>query len=483
MTKPSPHTLDAELARLRRALEIPEAFPPDALREAEAAARRTFAAGPEREDRTGLPLVTVDPPGSRDLDQALALERREGGGFRLWYAIADVGAFVDRGGALEAEAWRRGVTFYAPDCRVPLYPPVLSQGAASLLPDEDRPAVLFRLDTDADGHLEDTRISRALVRSRRQLTYAQAMDPARIPGAAGEAWAASLARLRPFGEARRAREAERGGVSLPIGQQHVQKRSAAALGYALEIETPVPSEEWNAQLSLLAGHAAARAMLDAGVGVLRTLPPPEPGALERFRRTARAMGFAWPEPLRYADFIRGLDVSHPRVPALVWQARKVSRGAAYVAFAGDPPADPLHHALAMPYAHVTAPLRRLADRYLLDLLVALAAGTKPTEAEVETLRRLPAAMAAAGAREAGLERRAVDLAEAFTLHGREGESFPATVLGVRDDGVEVQIEEPPVRVLVPVAAGAPRPALGDAVRVRLEAVRRDDGWLEFALGG
>ncbi|HET6764231.1 MAG TPA: RNB domain-containing ribonuclease, partial [Longimicrobiaceae bacterium] len=135
MPSPEPPQTPIEQAfeRARQALGIRHEFAPEALAEAEAAAKRVAAAGPERVDRTSIPFVTVDPPGSKDLDQALCLER-DGEGLRVWYAIADVGFFVDRGGALEREAWQRGVTFYAPDRREPLYPPVIGTQAASLLP-------------------------------------------------------------------------------------------------------------------------------------------------------------------------------------------------------------------------------------------------------------------------------------------------------------------------------------------------------------
>ena len=116
---------------------------------AEAAASAS-AALPDLPDRRDVELLTIDPPGSRDLDQALHLERR-GAGFRVHYAIADVASFVTPGGALDAEAHARGQTIYLPGEKVPLHPPVLSEGAASLLPGQDRPAFLWTLDLDGDG--------------------------------------------------------------------------------------------------------------------------------------------------------------------------------------------------------------------------------------------------------------------------------------------------------------------------------------------
>lgn len=467
--------------RAREELEIRHDFPPEALREAERAAReRDPAASSAHADLTAVPFVTIDPPGSRDLDQALHLERA-GEGLRLRYAIADVGFWVDRGGAVEREAWLRGVTFYAPDLRVPLYPPVLGHEAASLLPDGDRPAVVFTVETDARAEPTMVRVERARVRSRAQLTYAQAQEHVEGGGHsfAGEPWSESLLLLRPFGEARRAREAERGGVSLPAIEQHVQQDAAARLGYQLEYEVPAASEQWNEQVSLLTGHVAAARMLRAGVGLLRVMPPREPEATERFRRAALALGFPWPEGMSYPDFIRSADLRHPRLPTLVWQARRVGRGADYAAFEGAPPEHPGHAALAMPYAHVTAPLRRLADRYALDLLVALEAGGRPSAAETETLRGLATVMNEADARAAKLERRTVDIAEAWTLRGCEGRSYPATVLGARGGEVEVQVEEPPVRATARREGGEPRVEPGDTVSVRLISVDVEGGETRF----
>src|SRR5439155_9283029 len=117
------------------------------------------------------PFVTIDPPGSMDLDQAMYLERRTGGGYRVHYAIADVAAYVRPGGALERETWARGETVYLPDGNVPLHPSVLSEGAVSLLPDQVRAAVVWTIDVDADGGPTDVQVERAAIRSRAKLNY------------------------------------------------------------------------------------------------------------------------------------------------------------------------------------------------------------------------------------------------------------------------------------------------------------------------
>jgi exoribonuclease R len=218
-----------------------------------------------------LPFITVDPPGARDLDQALHIERR-GDGHRLSYAIADVAAFVDPGDPADEAAWRQGVTIYHPDRQEPLYPAIVEQ--ASLLPELKRPAVLWTLDLDARGALTQVDVRRDRVRSVAQHTYADVPDDI-------------LALMLEVGGHREALERERGGVSLPLPEQEVEADGT------LHYRAPLPSENANAQLSLVTGMAAADLMLRGGTGLLRTLPPAEPEALERLRRIAAALDREW----------------------------------------------------------------------------------------------------------------------------------------------------------------------------------------------
>ena len=140
-----------DFAALRRELELPEQFPPAAQALAEQAAQEVRL--PDL-DRTDLPFVTIDPPTSLDLDQAMYLAKRGNGGFRVHYAIADVLSYVSPGGALDDETWRRGQTVYLPDGNVPLHPRVLSEGVVSLLPDKDRAAILWTIDVASDGQIQ-----------------------------------------------------------------------------------------------------------------------------------------------------------------------------------------------------------------------------------------------------------------------------------------------------------------------------------------
>lgn len=459
------------LAALRTELDVPEQFPADVLTEVAA----VTAAGPtgERVDATDIPFVTIDPEGSRDLDQAVHLERR-GAGFRLRYAIADVAAWVRPGGAIDAEARRRVVTLYAPDGRTPLHPTELSEGAASLLPDQDAPALLWQIDLDQAGEPTDVHVRRALVRSRAQLTYTGAQRSL-DDGSAIEV----LVLLREVGRLRQAAEIARGGLTLPVPEEIVEVDASGT--WTLSSRATLPVEEWNAQISLLTGMCAARLMLDGRIGVLRTLPPADPRDIDRLRRSAHALGVAWPQGASHADVVRGLDAAVPAQAALLAEATTLLRGAAYVAFDGQVPAQPLHSAIAAPYAHATAPLRRLVDRFVGETCVALAAGSDVPAPIRAALPLLPELMAGGDRRASAYERGCVDLVEAALLASRIGEEFDAVVVDVKDDGSSgvVQLREPPVRGRV---EGVALP-LGTHVRVRLTEASPVDRTVRFALDG
>ena len=155
-------TLRDGIARVQRDLSIDPDFPPEVETTAQQAARSPRM--PDL-DRTDIPFVTIDPAESMDLDQALHVER-DGDGYVVHYAIADVAAFVSPGDPVDEEANRRGETLYGADSKVPLHPKVLSEDAASLLPDQDRPALLWTLKVDAEGEGTDVDVVRARVRSR-----------------------------------------------------------------------------------------------------------------------------------------------------------------------------------------------------------------------------------------------------------------------------------------------------------------------------
>jgi exoribonuclease R len=443
------------ITKIQTELKVTPQFPA----EVEEAARKA-AAQPRLPDldRTDVPFVTIDPASSMDLDQALHFER-DGSGYVVRYAIADLAAFIEPGDPLDLAANERGETLYGADSKVPLHPTVLSEDAASLLPDQVRPALLWTIHLDETGEGTDVRVERARVRSTAKLDYAAVQQSIEAGTADG-----SLALLKEIGELRLQREAARGGISLPIPEQEVE---VAGDAWRLEFRSLIPAENWNAQISLLTGFAAASLMVYARVGLLRTLPPPDPRDVQRLHRTARALHIDWPAEQLYPDFVRTLDPGKPNQAAMITACTRLLRGSGYVGFDGEVPADPIHAALASEYAHVTAPLRRLGDRYAGEICVALCAGAEVPPWVLEKLHVLPDTMRDSGRRAHQYEAAVLDLVEAGVLQDRVGETFEGVIVDLddRDDKRgTVILQEPAIEARV--TDDGPLP-LGKDVRVKL----------------
>ncbi|MEZ0580410.1 RNB domain-containing ribonuclease [Nocardioides sp. MH1] len=463
--------LRAALAEVETELELPGDFPAEVTAAAERDAASPTLPGL---DRTDIPFLTIDPEGSMDLDQALHLERA-GDGYVVHYAIADVAAFVDPGDPVDLEAHRRGETLYGAGTRIPLHPPALSEAAASLLPDQVRPALLWSISLDAVGSLTDVTVERALVRSRERWAY-DAAQRALDDGSAGEV----LQLLREVGMLREKQEQDRGGISLPLPEQEVEV--AADGDFRLEFRQQLPAELWNAQISLLTGMAAARLMIDGKVGLLRTLPKADPRDVRRLHHVARGLGISWPEQEGYPEFIRSLDTSKPAHQAMVVACTRLLRGSGYAAFDGEVPEPHVHAAIAAPYAHVTAPLRRLGDRYAGEVCVALCAGRPVPDWVRSALPDLPGTMQEAGRRAGSYERAVLDVIEAGLLSARVGEDFEGVVTSVReDDPHKGVVMLSSIGVEAPVTSDGDLP-LGTEVKVRLVTADLATRKVEFHLG-
>ena len=465
-----PRAFEQAFDAIRTELDVPQGFPEPVLLEAEAA-RAADPEDGERRDARDLELVAIDPPGATDLDQAFTAHRLDDG-FRVRYAIADVGAFVSPGGAVDGEARNRGATLYSPDTRTPLHPPVISEDRASLLAGTDKPSLLWTIDLDGDGRPTASRIERTLVRIREAIPYAEAQR--RIDAGSDP----HMELLAEIGTLRQAREAERGGVSLNLPAQEVVEHDGS---YGLAFDRQLPVEGWNAQISLLTGIVAGQTMLEAGVGILRTLPPVDEDDVGELRRIAEAIGIDWPETERYSSFVRRIEPDSAARNAFLLQAARTFRGAGYVGFVGDRPEHSQHGAIASVYAHVTAPLRRLVDRFGNEILLALHADREPPAWAVEALDELPSLMGRARQREGALERAMLDMAEALVLEGCVGKTFTGSVVDIQAhrNQARVQITEPAIVDTIP-ADGL---TLGQRVNLRVDRVDVANRAVEFDVVG
>lgn len=431
------------LGAIRRQYQVPARFPDAVLAAANVAAARRPSA---HADRSALPFVTLDPASSTDLDQAFHIEP-SGTDLLLHYAIADVGWFVSDGDPLDREAWVRGTTQYLPDGKAGLYPPVLAEGAASLLPDGPRPAVIFTVRVAPDGMVKLDGAERALIRSVAKLAYDSVRDDQLPPD---------------FAELSRrieAAETARGAARVDPPEQEVTGDEKGC--YRLTFRPLLRSEQRNAALSLATNLAIADTLLAHKTGLFRTLPRPDADDIDRLRLTARAFGLHWSAGQTLDAFERTLDPADPKHAAFMLAIRRAGGGAAYVPYREGE--TPWHAAMAATYAHGTAPLRRLADRYVVQATLAIANGQPVPQSTSDAFEALPKVMAKAGQMAAQIDRAVIDLAEAVMLKDRIGQPFPAIITDVDQRGARIQLTDLPVVARVDAGGALP----GNAITVEL----------------
>lgn len=277
------------IADLIRELGLRVEFPPEVRAEVAA-----LLASPGIEDDTLVdlsdqPFVTIDGATSRDLDQALFLERGKRGGYVVHYALADAAHFVPISSALFREALLRGASYYLPGQSVPMLPRELSEGLVSLNPNVRRRALVFSTELDDKAEVQVTQVERALIQSQAKLSWGdvQALyDAPETSPLRGRPFRASLELLREVGEKRmalseladvvryRRRELD---VSVGKGEQPVVV--VEALRDRVEL--------YNEQISLLCNREGGRLLAESPdprlQPIYRVHPAPDPEKLTALR--------------------------------------------------------------------------------------------------------------------------------------------------------------------------------------------------------
>jgi len=517
-------SLRAELVELALAAGVDPTYPTEVMTEAAAHAGRPAVDDPSLVDLRHLPWVTIDPTGSRDLDQALAIEA-EGDGFLVRYAIADASWYVRPGGALFDEALARGASYYLPGFAVPMLPALLSEGVVSLNPRVDRRALVFEVRLDLSGGVRSTRVVRASVRSRRKLSYRRvqrAWDEPAGSGFRGEEFAVSLELLREVGRLRLAEAARRHAVSFHRHETEVRLADGERTGFRILSRDRLEVERCSEQLSLLVNVEGARLLADAVGGdvvqpIFRVHPSPSLERLARFESQLDALilhhrldpeTWRWrrweDEPL--SEYLERLPTSgHHRavVAAIERQALLANERSVYVPEPGP------HFGVAAPvYARFSSPMREIVGIFThKEALEGL--GLEPARPTIAD-RELRDAVVEAGNRSRDVQRRLASEAERLvldrlfapelSLSADRRASLRGTVLGVGGRRMYVRLDDPPVEVkgdvsLVEEALGTrletdpwdvalvdddgrPRLVVGDRITLRVAGHDPDRGmWL------
>jgi exoribonuclease-2 len=476
-----------DLKSVARRIAIERGFEPDP---GEAAEREVAAARPPaipagiRDLRSTL-WSSIDNEESRDLDQVEWAERLDGGAIRLFVGIADVDALVPKGSAIDAHARHNTTSLYTGVSIFPMLPEALSAGLTSLLPEQDRLAIVIEVLVEPDGTVSRYDVYRALVRNSVKLVYESV--GAFLEGRSLNATALPFpipASLRPQmqlqSEAAKRLKAQRhkaGALELDT----IEARPVTKNGRIVDLAVVRKNlaRDLIEDFMIAANAAIARFLEDHdSAGIRRVVREPE--RWPRIVDLARLHGEKLPdEPnsLALAGFLARARAKDPlRFPDLSLAIVKLlGRGEYALDLPGTDPGG--HFALAAhDYSHATAPNRRYADLIEQRLVKAvLAKAPQPyTNDELASLASHCTEMEDAAQK---VERQVRKVAAADLLADKIGQSFDALVTGVSKKGTFVRLLHPPAEGRV--MRGEHGLDVGDRVTVKLVRVDRDKGFIDF----
>ena len=425
--------------------DIPTEFSPEALADAALAQ----GVGPEgRDDLRAIPLVTIDGEDARDFDDAVHAEK-DGDGFRLIVAIADVAHYVRPGAPLDRTARTRGNSCYFPDRVVPMLPEALSNGWCSLRPGEDRGCLFVEMRVDADGGKLSHRFGRGLMRSAARLTYEQVQTANDAGDDLGLPIAALYAAYRSLLGARLAR----GTLDLDLPERKVvlgEDGKVASVAPRPRLDSHRLIEEFMVLANVCAAEELERLHRPC---VYRVHAPPSEEKLANLRIFLRGFDISLPpggqvHPRDLLGVLKQVEGTEHAPLVNEVMLRSQSQAAYGIENIG-------HFGLALArYAHFTSPIRRYADLLVHRALITglrIGAGGLSDE-EIPALADACEHITATERRAALAERDAIDRYLAAFMTDKVGSLFTARISGVTRFGLFVTVANNGASGLVPISS-------------------------------
>ncbi len=435
---------------------LPTGFSPAAEAEAEAAEPPTLAG---RTDLRDLPLITIDPSDARDHDDAVFAhpddDPKNAGGWIVWVAIADVGAYVHAGSALDREAREKANSVYFPDRVEPMLPERLSNGLCSLREGEARACIAVRMAFDAEGRKRSHRFVRGLMRSAAKLSYEQAQ--AAIDGLPDDTTGPLLTTvLAPLWAAYGALKIARDKRS-PLEIESTERRIVIGADGRVASITPrqvLDAHKLIEEMMIQANTAAAETLEQRRTPLIyRIHDAPSQEKVKSLSDFLLTLDVKWNmgEAPRTERFNRLLEQMRdgPHAEIVNEVVLRTQMQAIYS------PDNIGHFGLNLDrYAHFTSPIRRYADLTVhRGLIRALGLGDDGlTDGEIATLTETAEHITMAERRAMAAERDATDRYVAAFMEGREGATFSGRITGVTRFGLFVRLEETGADGLVPVSS-------------------------------
>ena len=440
-------------------------FDEEVLKQAAAFPKAVDAAlYPKRKDMRDLPFCTIDPVTAKDFDDAVCYDAENS---ILYVAIADVSAYVEPFGSIDAEAIYRGFSIYLPHRSIPMLPRQLSETLCSLQPHVDRLSYVFTLYLDPETlEVTQTELNEAIIHSRRRFTYEEVdalFEGDLEPKNADERTIFPL--LLKLREVTDRLKQQRLKTGYDFRSPDLEMRvDAHQLLVATEYAEETPSHALIEDCMLLANKAAA-AMYERGI--FRIHEPPSPAKLQSLYQELAGIGIivepkaSMRETIAFIQEQAALRGLASEVDTLIIRSQMQAR------YAAD---NKGHFGLGFErYTHFTSPIRRYSDLIVHRLLKAIQAGDTVEGSYV--LRNIDALAIAISEKEreaSDIEFRYMDRKFARWASERIGQSFKARIEST-DPVINAEIQDVIVGPRVAITSTQPL-MLFDDVLVRIETV-------------
>ncbi len=453
-----------------------------------------------RYDLRDVDLVTIDGADARDFDDAVYCER-EGKGWRLLVAIADVSHYVEAASALDREATRRGTSVYFPDRVVPMLPEVLSNGLCSLNPKVDRLCMVCEMEVSAGGKVMRSEFYEAVMRSKARLTYGQVgallegRSKKSVPRPLQPAIRELHALYRAFAKAR----GRRGAIEIDLPQTKFKLNEDGEID-RIEVVPRNDAHRLIEECMIAANVEAAKFLKRHRVpGLYRVHARPDPDRFDELRLYLVSLGLKVPhpdhvQPRHFTELIRQTR-DRPDSAAIMMAMLRSLTHAEYS------PQNIGHFGLALDaYAHFTSPIRRYPDLLVHRAIRHIVRGGKAGNSGYSSrdMERLGAITSACEKRAEDATREVEAWLKCQYMEEHVGDEFDGVITGVTHFGLFVQVTDLLVDGLVHVTsldndyyhheAGSQRLVgertgrsfgLGEAMRVRVHRVDMETRRIDF----
>jgi ribonuclease R len=407
-----------------------------------------------RYDLRDIDLVTIDGADARDFDDAVYCER-DGNGWTLLVAIADVSHYVDVGSALDQEATRRGTSVYFPDRVVPMLPEALSNGLCSLNPKVDRLCMVCEMTVNGQGKVTRAEFYEAVMRSKARLTYSQvnALLEGRSRKSVPQTLHRPVRELHALYKALAKARSRRGAIELDLPQTKFRLNDGGEID-RIEVVPRNDAHRLIEECMIAANVQAAKFLKRHRIpGLYRVHARPDPDRFDELRLYLTSLGLkvAHPDHVQPRDYTRIIRETSDRPDATAIMMTML-RSLTHAEYS---PANIGHFGLALDsYAHFTSPIRRYPDLLVHRAIRHIVTGGKPRRFAyaAKEMERLGSITSAHEKRAEDATRDVEAWLKCQYMEQHLGDEFDGVITGVTHFGVFVQIGELLVDGLVHVTS-------------------------------